>query len=83
MIKILLLRKDGLLNGVQNTIIGWCCSLAIALFSMSFSYENYGGDYHCWLRMDSPLLFAEYVPIIILVIISLTIVEVKLENILN
>jgi hypothetical protein len=43
---------------------------------MCFEYKHYGGLYHCWLQMDTNLVFGQLVPIVILTIMALTILEV-------
>ena len=56
---------------------------------MCFEYENYGGTYHCWLRMDTPLIYGQYVPIVSMTIATFAILEAagdtdgytKLENV--
>ena len=42
---------------------------------MCFEYENFGGEYHCWLQMDTSLIYGQFVPMTLLVIITLAIVE--------
>ena len=44
----------------------------IILFNMCFEYDNYGGVYHCWLNMDTGLMYVIITDIIILVIILIT-----------
>lgn len=43
--------------------------------NLCFFYDEYGGVYHCWLQMDSALIFGQYIPIITLVILTFAIVE--------
>ena len=38
-------------------------------------YENFGGKYHCFLQLDTNLLYGIYVPMIIVTIINFAIVE--------
>ena len=33
------------------------------------------GEYHCWLQMDTTLMIAQYVPIVVLAILTLTLIE--------
>ena len=61
-------------NGL-NVFLGWFIPLVIVMFNMCFNYENYGGDYHCWLRMDTSLIYGQFVPIAFMTIISLAIIE--------
>ena len=56
---------------------------------MCFGYEYYGGSYHCWLRMNTPLIYGQYIPIVFMTIVTFAIIEAagdvdgytKLENI--
>ena len=56
---------------------------------MCFGYEYYGGHYHCWLRMDTPLIYGQYIPIVFITIVTFAIIEAagdvdgytKLDNI--
>ena len=36
---------------------------------------NYPGEYHCWLQMDTTLMIGQYVPIVLLVVLTLTLIE--------
>ena len=47
----------------------------IVLYNMCFEYENYGGTYHCWLRMDTALIYGQYIPIVFMTIVTFAIVE--------
>ena len=42
---------------------------------MCFGYEYYGGHYHCWLRMDTPLIYGQYIPIVFITIATFAIIE--------
>ena len=51
-------RKDGLLNRKENTLIGWMCAAIIVVMNMAFHFKDYGSsqsyiatgsNYHCWL----------------------------------
>ena len=33
------------------------------------------GEYHCWLAMDTTLMIGQYVPIVIMVVLTLTLIE--------
>lgn len=68
-------KKDGLFTRLQNTLIGWGLSAFIVLVTMCFEYENYGGEYHCWLQMNKPLCTGQYIPIIAVMIITFTLIE--------
>ena len=50
------------------------------MFNLCFEYENYGGDYHCWLQMDTNLIYGQFVPIAFMTIISLAIIEAAGEG---
>ena len=52
-------KKNGMLTKAQNVFAGWILSIAVILIVASLQFENYGGDYHCWLRVDSPLSFGQ------------------------
>ena len=68
-------KKHGLFSRKQNFFIGWGVSLGVVLVSMGFHFNDYGGEYHCWLRMDTDLLMAQIIPIVILVILTFTMIE--------
>ncbi|XP_064091063.1 adhesion G-protein coupled receptor D1-like [Macrobrachium nipponense] len=68
-------KKDGMLSKVQNTLVGWGMAMFIVLCSMCFEFNNYGGKYHCWLQMDTPLVYGQYVPVIVIMVITLTLIE--------
>lgn len=68
-------KRDGLMSRVQNTLVGWTVAVVIVLFNMCFEYKNYGGRYHCWLQMDTSLIYGQYVPIAFMTIVTLAIVE--------
>ena len=36
---------------------------------------NFPGEYHCWLQMDTTLMIGQYVPIVLLVVLTLTLIE--------
>ena len=59
----------------RNVLMGWLIPIVILMFNMSFQYQNYGGEYHCWLRMDTGLMYGQFIPIAVMTIISLTIIE--------
>ncbi|XP_063598335.1 adhesion G-protein coupled receptor D1-like [Penaeus indicus] len=68
-------KKDGMFTRLQNTLIGWGLAAFIIMFCMCFEYDNYGGEYHCWLRMDTPLLYGQFIPVVGLVIMTFTLIE--------
>ncbi|KAK7081539.1 hypothetical protein SK128_018351 [Halocaridina rubra] len=68
-------KKDGMFSRVQNTLIGWGVSAFVILCCMCFEFENYGGKYHCWLQMDTPLVYGQFVPVIIIIILTFTLIE--------
>ena len=58
-------RKDGLLNRMQNTMIGWTCAAIIVVMNLAFHYKDYGSSfsylatgshYHCWLDYQTGIL---------------------------
>ncbi|ROT62788.1 hypothetical protein C7M84_019347 [Penaeus vannamei] len=68
-------KKDGMFTRLQNTLIGWGLAAFIIMFCMCFEYDNYGGEYHCWLRMDTPLLYGQFIPVVGFVIMTFTLIE--------
>ncbi|XP_068212022.1 adhesion G-protein coupled receptor D1-like [Palaemon carinicauda] len=68
-------KKDGMMSKVQNTLFGWGMALFIVLCSMCFEYNNYGSVYHCWLQMDTPLVYGQFIPVIAIMIITFTLIE--------
>ena len=60
-------KKGGLFGRRQNVLLGWGLAVGVVLPAVAFHWDDYGGEYHCWLRMDTGLLMAQLVPIIILV----------------
>jgi len=45
------------------------------MFNICFEYENYGGEYHCWLQLDTGLMYGQFLPIGLMTIITLAIIE--------
>ena len=43
--------------------------------AVGLSFEDYGGEYHCWLQVDKNLIFSQLIPIISLLILTLTLIE--------
>jgi len=68
-------KMKGMLATKQNIVVGWGVPAFIILFNMCFEYDNYGGVYHCWLNMDTGLMYGQYIPIIVLVVTTFTIIE--------
>ena len=68
-------KKNGMLTKTQNVVCGWGLSIAIILLVASLQFNNYGGDYHCWLQVNTPLMFGEIIPIVIIVILTFTVLE--------
>lgn len=68
-------KKNGLLTKTQNVLTGWGSGLGIILLIVSKEYKNYGGEYHCWLQMDTTLMIGQYIPIVLLVVLTLTLIE--------
>ena len=60
-------KRNGLFNKWQNVLVGWGIALAVVLMGMAFHFNDYGGEYHCWLQMNTGLEMAQIVPIAILV----------------
>ena len=68
-------KRNGMLTKTQNVLAGWTLSIAIILIVAALQFEHYGGDYHCWLRVDTALTFGQIVPTVILVIFIFTVLE--------
>lgn len=68
-------QRNGLLTPIQNIITGWGVSIVVVLFGLGFHFDDYGGDYQCWLRMDTMLLYAQYIPVVSLVVLTFTLTE--------
>ena len=68
-------RKDGMLTKTQNVVVGWTGSIAIVLIICSLCYDDYGGRYHCWLQLDTKLVYGQLAPITAIVCITFTLIE--------
>ena len=68
-------KKNGLFSKLQNVAIGWGMAIGVVLISIAFHWNDYGGEYHCWLRMDTGLMMAQFIPLVVLVILILTMIE--------
>ncbi|XP_064091051.1 adhesion G-protein coupled receptor D1-like [Macrobrachium nipponense] len=68
-------KKDGMFSKAQNVLVGWGMAAFVVLVCMAFQLDNYGGDYHCWLRMDTPLVYGHFIPIIIIIILTFALIE--------
>merc|ERR1712241_579586 len=55
--------------------VGWGSGISITMIVVSLEWKNYGGEYHCWLQMDTTLMIGQYVPIVIMVVLTLTLIE--------
>jgi len=68
-------KRNGMLATKQNLVVGWGVPAFIVLFNMCFEYESYGTSYHCWLAMDTGLVYGQYIPIVVIVVTSFTLIE--------
>ncbi|KAK4300095.1 hypothetical protein Pmani_027686 [Petrolisthes manimaculis] len=68
-------KKEGMCSRLQNTLVGWALAAVFVLFCIAFEFMYYGGEYHCWLQMNTPLLYGQLIPIIGLVILTFTLIE--------
>jgi len=68
-------KKNGMLSKGQNIAMGWGVGIGITLVVVSLEFKNYGGAYHCWLQMDSTLMLGQFVPIILMNVLTLTLIE--------
>ncbi|XP_071515240.1 putative adhesion G protein-coupled receptor E4P [Panulirus ornatus] len=73
-------NKDGMFSRAQNTLVGWGMAAFIILFCTCFEFDNYGGEYHCWLQMNTPLVYGQLIPIVSLVVITFTLIEAAGAN---
>jgi hypothetical protein len=46
-------KERGMLTRKQNLLVGLGLPFFIVLCNMCFEFDNYGGQYHCWLQMDT------------------------------
>ena len=68
-------RKGGLLTKTQNVVVGWFGSAAIVLLVCSKCFEEYGGSYHCWVQLDTVLVYGQLIPIVFLWFVTYTLIE--------
>ncbi|QQP49870.1 Uncharacterized protein FKW44_010680, partial [Caligus rogercresseyi] len=68
-------KRNGMLSKCQNLSLGWIIPAGITLITIGLQFENYGGEYHCWLRMDTHLAYAQIGPIAILMVMTFTLIE--------
>ena len=54
---------------------GWGVPCVIVLLNVCFEYQSYGGGGHCFLRLDTGLVYGQLVPVIALVIATFALVE--------
>eukprot|EP00095_Tigriopus_kingsejongensis_P004198 maker-scaffold208_size258758-snap-gene-1.25 protein:Tk04198 transcript:maker-scaffold208_size258758-snap-gene-1.25-mRNA-1 annotation:"probable g-protein coupled receptor 133" len=67
--------RNGMLSNLGTFMAGWGIAVAIITFTVSFEYDNYGGEYHCWLQFDTGLIYGQLIPIVILSIITFMLIE--------
>jgi hypothetical protein len=46
-------KERGMLTRKQNLLVGLGLPFFVVLCNMCFEFDNYGGQYHCWLQMDT------------------------------
>ena len=68
-------KKNGMMSRLQNVLVGWGFPLAITLLNVAIMYKNYGGSYHCWLQVNTNLMFGQMIPIVVIVILTFTMIE--------
>ena len=56
-------------------MVGWGVPAVLLCISVGLNYESYGGEYHCWVQMDTSLAGFQLGPIIILMIATLALIE--------
>lgn len=42
---------------------------------MGLDFEDYGGEYHCWLQVNKPIVFFVLISTVLLVILTFTAIE--------
>ena len=42
---------------------------------MGLDFEDYGGEYHCWLQVNKPIVFFVLISTVILVVLTFTAIE--------
>merc|ERR1712062_321757 len=70
-------KKNGILSRLQNTLIGWGFAFAIVAITVGLCWEDYGGKYHCWLQVNKPIVFYMLLVIVLLVILTFTAIEAE------
>ena len=68
-------RKNGMLSNMGNFMAGWGMAIIVIAFTVSFEYDNYGGEYHCFLQINTGLIYGMLGPIIILCIVAIMLIE--------
>jgi len=68
-------KKNGILSRLQNILIGWGFALAIVAITVGLDFEDYGGEYHCWLQVNKPIVFFVLISTVLLVILTFTAIE--------
>jgi hypothetical protein len=46
-------KERGMLTRKQNLLVGLGLPFFVVLCNMCFEFDHYGGQYHCWLQMDT------------------------------
>ena len=56
-------------------LVGWGVPAVLLCISVGLNYDSYGGEYLCWVRMNTSLVGYQLGPIIILMIATLALIE--------
>ena len=56
-------------------LVGWGVPAVLLCLCVGLNYDNYGGEYHCWVQMNTSLAGYQLGPIIILMIATLALIE--------
>ncbi|KAG8201660.1 hypothetical protein JTE90_012726 [Oedothorax gibbosus] len=67
--------RNGILNRLQNMLVGWGVSVLIVVVGVCFFLEFYGSKYHCWLQMDKPLVYLVLGPVVVICILNFIMLE--------
>ena len=55
-------------------------SLKLSIFyvvaiTVGLDFEDYGGEYHCWLQVNKPIVFFVLISTVLLVVLTFTAIE--------
>ena len=47
----------------------------VVAITVGLDFEDYGGEYHCWLQVNKPIVFFVLISTVLLVILTFTAIE--------